>query len=106
MNLEFLHVARQLAAAYFELYALSIEVEGPLAKSQVQEAGHIFTEMLLAHGIKQLIELEQEVPPLSAEELQAIIASELRSSDATASADEIQFRASLIVRHIQNPLTY
>ena len=72
MNYEFLPAARQLAAAYFELYAVSIGVEGPLAQSQIQEAGHFFSEILLAYGIKQLIEFQTEllaqtlkrVPPL------------------------------------------
>ena len=101
MNFEFLPAARQLAAAYFELYALSIGVEGPLAKSQIRDAGKVFTEMLLAFGMQQLIEFERETSPLSTSDLQSIIVSELRSRDAKASADELELRASLFVRDIQ-----
>ncbi|MGL4396265.1 MAG: hypothetical protein ACRCS9_06990 [Hyphomicrobium sp.] len=102
MNTTFLLAARNLAAAFFELYAVSLSVEGPLSKEQIQDGSHIFHEMLLAYGMKQLITFERDVPPLSSEELQAIIVSELRSHSGNATDDELRFRAGLIVHDIQN----
>lgn len=58
--------------------------------------------MLLAYGMKQLIEFEREVPPLSSEELQAIIVAELRSHSGNATDDELRIRAGLIAQDIQN----
>ena len=58
--------------------------------------------MLLAYGMSQLVEFEQDIPPLSTEDLQAIIVSELRHRSVHATADELRFEAGLIVQDIHN----
>jgi hypothetical protein len=54
--------------------------------------------------MKQLIEFERDVPPLSSEELQAIIVSELRSRSSNATDDELRFQAGLIVQNIKTTI--